>query len=191
MPLHPLTVQIVEVLEVEPPPTITEPLHWILGTTLPVKRVADAQEIVRFYTYRWLVARFHFILKTGGCCFEDSQLRSVEALYCLLGICASVAWRLLWLTYQARVTPEVSCTIALTPTEWQVLYAFYGHDVRPPSTPPSLQQAVYWIAQLGGFVGRRADGQPGVKTLWRGWQRLHDMATVWSLIPSTPDVGND
>lgn len=29
-------------------------------------------------------------------------------------------------------------------------------------------------APLGGFWGRRGDGDPGVKTLWRGYRRLED-----------------
>ncbi len=30
--------------------------------------------------------------------------------------------------------------------------------------------AVRWIARLGGFLGRRRDGEPGVQVLWRGFQ---------------------
>ncbi|MGB8691506.1 MAG: IS4 family transposase, partial [Microcoleus sp.] len=49
------------------------------------------------------------------------------------------------------------------------------------------------IAKLGGFLGRKGDGEPGVKTLWRGWQRLHDIAATWKLVSthSTPDVKPD
>ncbi|MGF1601164.1 MAG: IS4 family transposase, partial [Thermosynechococcaceae cyanobacterium] len=37
------------------------------------------------------------------------------------------------------------------------------------------------VAQLGGFLGRKHDGKPGVKTLWRGLTRLHDIADTWRL----------
>ena len=30
------------------------------------------------------------------------------------------------------------------------------------------------IATLGGFLGRKCDGEPGVKTLWIGLQRVAD-----------------
>jgi hypothetical protein len=33
------------------------------------------------------------------------------------------------------------------------------------------------IAALGGFLGRKGDGEPGVKTLWIGLQRVTDFAT--------------
>jgi hypothetical protein len=31
------------------------------------------------------------------------------------------------------------------------------------------------LAMLGGFIGRRRDGDPGWITIWRGWDRLQDM----------------
>ncbi|WP_448287985.1 IS4 family transposase [Phormidesmis priestleyi] len=38
--------------------------------------------------------------------------------------------------------------------------------------------AQFWqaVARLGGFIGRKSDGQPGWQTLWRGWLRLQDLA---------------
>ena len=44
---------------------------------------------------------------------------------------------------------------------------------------------VTWIARLGGFLARNHDGFPGVKTLWRGLQRLHDIASTWKLLYSS------
>ncbi len=39
-----------------------------------------------------------------------------------------------------------------------------------------------WIAQLGGFLDRKGDGEPGIRTVWRGWQRLQDMVALWLLL---------
>jgi hypothetical protein len=190
MPLDPLPVQIVEVREVNPTEDVKAPLHWVLMTTLPVTTAEAAHQIVRFYTYRWLVERFHYVLKSGGCDFEQSQLRTVEALQRLLGLCSRAAWRLLWLTYHARQSPDVPCSLVLSAAEWQALTAF-THSARQPATqPPSLREAVRTIAKLGGFIGRKSDGEPGVKTLWRGWQRLQDIVATWLIVHSPPDVGN-
>jgi hypothetical protein len=185
-----LTVQVVEVREINPPADIRSPMHWILLTTLAVNDLDAAYQIVQFYTYRWLVERFHYVLKSGGCQFEDSQLRTVAALHRLLGVCSRVAWRILWLTYQARQTPDAPCTVALSDPEWQALTAFTSHAQTPAPRPPSLQAAVRAIAKLGGFIGRTADGDPGVKTLWRGWQRLQDIVATWLLFHPPQDVGN-
>jgi hypothetical protein len=59
-------------------------------------------------------------------------------------------------------------------------YAEYLH--LPPKQPPSLREAVRMIATLGGFLGRKRDGEPGVKTIWRGLRRLHDIAATWRLL---------
>lgn len=190
IPLEPMSVQVVEVREINPPAEVSDPVHWILLTSLPVNQVDDAYRIVRFYTFRWLVERFHYVLKSGGCHFEHSQLRTVEALHRLLGLCSRVAWRLLWLTYQARQTPDVPCTVALSDPEWQALTAFVNQSQTPAPAPPSLDQAMRSIAQLGGFIGRSSDGTPGVKTLWRGWQRLQDIVATWILFHPPQDVGN-
>lgn len=95
-----------------------------------------------------------------------------------------VAWRLLWLTYQARSSPDTPCDTVLQTHEWQALYCTIHSQPVPPEEPPSLRQAVGWIAQLGGFLGCKHDGEPGVKTIWRGWQRLQDIAATWHLLHS-------
>jgi hypothetical protein len=48
------------------------------------------------------------------------------------------------------------------------------------SRPPWLE-AVRMIASLGGFLGRKGDGEPGVKTIWLGLRRLHDISETWKL----------
>ena len=53
------------------------------------------------------------------------------------------------------------------------------------SKPPSLRQAILWIAQLGGFLARSGDGQPGLKTFWRGMGVLHHLLEGSQLAPKT------
>lgn len=43
-----------------------------------------------------------------------------------------------------------------------------------PKAVPTIRDVVRQIAMLGGFLGRKCDGEPGVKTLWLGMQRLRD-----------------
>lgn len=184
IPLH-----VVEVVEPHPPDG-EEAVHWLLLTSWPLEQVTDAQQIVTWYTYRWLIERLHYVLKSG-CKLEERQLREVQRLQRLLAVYSAVAWRLLWLTYQARLTPDAPCTLALTDPEWHALYAFIQRSTAPPPTVPTLRQAVRWIAQLGGFLGRKGDGEPGVKVLWRGWSRLQDITTTWTFThPPKKDVGN-
>ena len=93
-----------------------------------------------------------------------------------------VAWRLHWLTYINRTAPALPCTQILTTVEWQALYLRMHKTSAFPTTVPTVRQAVRWIAQLGGFLGRKSDGEPGVTAIWRGWQRLQDLAATWQVV---------
>jgi hypothetical protein len=59
------------------------------------------------------------------------------------------------------------------------LIGFINKDPIPPTKVPSLRQALRMTAQLGGFLGRTGDGEPGTQTLWLGLQRLDDIAEAW------------
>ena len=59
-----LTLQVIDVLEPHPPAD-EEAVHWLLLTSLPVHSPQQAQQIITWYTYRWLIERFHYVLKNG------------------------------------------------------------------------------------------------------------------------------
>jgi hypothetical protein len=183
-------VQLTAILVVEPaPPVGHKPVTWLLLTTLPVDDYHSARQCVRYYTHRWLIERYHYALKSG-CKIEESQLRSREALERLICLYSIVAWRLLWMTYQARVEPETPCTVAFSQVEWQTLWRLKQGQLPLPLTPPSLREAIRWTASLAGFMGRKGDGEPGVKRLWRGLTRLQDIVVGVTLPQTTRDVRN-
>ena len=181
-PHQSVTLNVISALE-ECPDSEVKPIQWLLLTTLEVNNFEQAVRCIRWYTYRWLIERYHYVLKSG-CRIEQLQLKNAERIKKALATYSIVAWRLLWLTYQARQNPNLPCDTVLEKYEWQSLYChFQGYPLS--KDPPTLQQAIIWISQLGGFLARRHDGFPGVKTLWRGLQRLHDIASTWkSLHPS-------
>lgn len=92
-----------------------------------------------------------------------------------------IAWRILYATMLSRTLPTLPCSVLLALEEWQALYCAIHHTPTPPATPPTLQEAVQWIAQLGGFLGRAGDGPPGVTVLWRGFQHLADLTHMYCL----------
>ena len=48
------------------------------------------------------------------------------------------------------------------------------HHGQPPPPPPPLRERGRRLAPLGGFLARTREGEPGIKALWQGYQRLHD-----------------
>jgi hypothetical protein len=170
------------VLLVEETTPLTEgtPIRWLLVTTLPIDTFEQVWQCVEWYSLRWLIERFHFTLKSG-CRIEALQLETVERLLNALATYSIVAWRLMWLTYHARLFPDDSCEVILQPAEWKLLRRKFEPKNRS-NNPPTLRQAVRQIAQLGGFLARKHDGEPGLKTLWRGIGVLHHLLEGAQLI---------
>ncbi len=182
--LAPVALWAVGVTEVDPPAGVA-PLDWLLLTTVPVSSRADAQERVAWYRVRWTVEVLHHVLKSG-CAFEQRQLASAENLTRALALYVVIAWRILYGTLLARVAPAIPCTVLFEVQEWQALYCAVHKTPTPPSSPPTLGQSIRWLAELGGFVGRTGDGQPGVLVLWRGLTRLVDMTYMFQVFVPPP-----
>jgi len=184
---HLPTLRVVVVLSREetPPPGVTEPLEWLLLSTAPrwpaagqeVACLADAVARIHWYTGRWGIEVFHRILKSG-CQIEDRQLGTAERLEACLAIDAVVAWRIHHLTWLGRATPDVPCDTVFDDDLWKGVIVFRTRKP-PPAKPPSLREMIRAIAGLGGFLGRKSDGEPGAQTLWRGLQRADDIAIAF------------
>jgi hypothetical protein len=193
--LEPLALWAVTVTEEEPPadlPPSVEPLCWHLLTTCPVTTPEEALERVAWYTCRWTIEVWHKVLKSG-CRIEARQLETAARLRRCLALYSVVAWRILWATLLAWAGPELPANVPLASEEWQALWCRIHRHPIPPATPPPLAEAVGWIARLGGYLGRQADGPPGATVLWRGWQHLADLTSMYTILrPPLPpgDVGN-
>jgi len=155
-----------------------EPLKWLLITTLPVQSFEEAVEKLDWYTVRYWIEVYHRTLKSG-CKIEQRQLGKARRIETCLAIDMVVAWRIFYLTKLGRETPEVPCTVFFEEAEWKALVAYKTQNPIPPDKPPSLREAMHMVASLGGFLGRKCDGEPGTKTLWLGLQRLEDLTAMW------------
>lgn len=165
-------------------------IWWKLLTTLEVKNIEDVKQYIKWYTYRWLIERFHYVIKSG-CKIEALQLKQAESLKKAIVMYSLAGFKIMQMTYQSRETPAVSCEVVLSRNEWEALYIKIHNTAMIPETPPSLQQAAKWIGRLGGHLGRKSDGPPGVKTIWRGYQRLRDFTDLYALLKTEINLGND
>jgi hypothetical protein len=174
----------VQVREIDPPMDV-KPIEWLLLTTVEVRTAEDAIERVMWYACRWGIEVWQRILKSG-CRIEARQLATGERLQRCLTLYSVIAWRVLYAIMLARAVPEMPCNVLLDIEEWQALYCAIHHCSTPPEEPPSLDQAVRWIAQLGSFVGRRRRDHPGAETLWRGFQHLTDLTKMYHIMRPAP-----
>ena len=176
-----LDVQMVLAQEVDAPAG-AEPIEWALLTTLRVEDFEQACEKVAWYTQRWGIEVFHRTLKSG-CRVEDRQLGHGDRLQACLAIDMVIAWRIHHMTKLGREVPDLPADVYFDHDECQVLIAYETKiRKRPPDAPaPSLRDAIRMTAKLGGFLGRKSDGEPGAETLWRGLLRLNGMTEGWRL----------
>ena len=160
-----------------------EPLKWMLLTTCAVNTFEEAIEKLRWYCHRWGIEIYHRTLKSG-CRIEQRQLGSADRIEACLAIDMVVAWRIYHLTKLGRKTPDVPCTVFFEDAEWKALVAYKTQNPIPPEQPPTLREATRMVASLGGFLGRKCDGEPGTITLWLGLQRLDDITATWKIAMS-------
>ena len=164
-------------------------LEWMLLTTVAVHTPEEALERVDWYACRWGIEVWHKVLKSG-CRIEMRQLRDAENLKRLLSVFSVVAWKILYGTMLARALPDELCTIFFEPEEWQAAYCALHQVASPPAETPTLREAIRMVAQLGGFIGRKGDGEPGVTVLWRGFQRLHDLTLMYKIFRPSSNSQN-
>lgn len=145
-------------------------------TNLPVENEADAQKIVEIYRQRWLIEDYHKALKTG-CRIEDSQFKQASRILALLGLLGVIATQLLSMREHCRLSPTTRAEDAI-PKRWITLI-----EQRLRVKIATVRDFWHCLARLGGFIGRKSDGQPGWQTIWSGWTRFQDM--LWGATNAT------
>jgi hypothetical protein len=92
-----------------------------------------------------------------------------------------VAWRVTYLMRKGRTCPDLDAQLFFHPDE--IRGAHLLTKKRMPPQPPTLNEVIRLIAQVGGFLDRKRDGEPGVKTIWRGLDQVHAAAERLHALP--------
>ena len=160
------------------PPEGCEPVEWMLLTSVPTIKMEDALERLAWYARRWTIETWHRTLKSG-CMIEARQFGDVERFERATALFAVIAWRILYATLLGRLDADISCEVLLQRFEWQALYCRANSTTKLPKKPPTLKQAILWIAKLGEYLGRTNDLPPGATVLWRGFVALHEASQMF------------
>ena len=158
-------------------------LRWDLLTSEPVASPEDAQRILDYYEYRWLIEEFHKAWKTGGTQVEELQMQSRQNLERVAVIKAFIATRLLQLRATSRLTQarKLSVEQVLVPLAWKLLWLKTQKGKGLPKKPPSLKWGCQTLAKLGGWKDSKRTGRPGWVVLWDGWFKLETMIDGYRL----------
>lgn len=174
--LNPIFINVIHCAELDAP-SHNDKIEWFLLTSLPINDTEIIKNIIGWYLCRWQIEIFFKILKSG-CMVEKRQFESFKAICNCIALYMIVAWRILYLTTLSRVYPHSQCDDVFETEEWQSVCVVMTQKP-PPLKPPQLRSMIFMIAQLGGFLGRKGDGDPGPQVMWIGLQRMRDLALAW------------
>jgi hypothetical protein len=160
-------------------------IEWRLITNRSAESFEAAAELIDWYRARWEIELFFNVLK-NGCRVEALQLSTIERLELALALYMVVSWRIARLMRLGRTCPDLNAELLFDRDEWQG--AFILNKKKPPKKPPTLNEVVRLVAMLGGFLARKRDGEPGVKTIWLGLQRVMDFAAGLSFAREIQEV---
>lgn len=160
---------VLRVWEDQPPVDVAEPLEWILLGSVPTPTLDTLKERRDWYSCRGWVEVFHLIEKSG-CLEEDRRFETGDRLETCAAILSVVAVRVFQMRCALETQPQAPAKQVATAAESQLLRRWLGHRGRW-----TVRDFVLGVAKLGGYLGRKGDGVPGVRALWRGYQRLQDM----------------
>lgn len=159
---------------------VENPIKWILLTNLDVNNFEEACEKLNWYSIRWQIEVFHKVLKSG-CKVEKKRLGNVENIKKYLTLDSIVAWKILYVTMIDRQNEKLSTEI-FSKLEWEILYRFVKKTKEKPQTLPTIGEFKVYLAKLGGFLGRKNDGDPGIQVIWKGLSKFSTILETWQLL---------
>jgi len=175
---YPATLFAVMTREVSRVPITERPLEWLLLTTYEVHDLADAIVVIDGYAQRWRIEQFHRTWKSGACRAEDTQLGDRDHIIRWVSILASVAMRILRMTYLAREKPELPADIEFEREEIDAVILLRKPAGQRRGARPTIGELVRWIADLGGYTGKSSGGPPGAIVIRRGLERIQSAVEV-------------
>jgi hypothetical protein len=168
-----LTVNVVHVLELGPP-VGEPPVEWVLLTSEPIGSEKDISFVVDGYRTRWVIEELFKTTKTG-CAFESKQLESFHTLTNLLAYVLVVAYAMLLLRASSRTGRDEPAGSIFTDKQLALLRAV----TRKLPAKPTVREALFALAGLGGHL--KNNGDPGWRTLSKGWRKLLEYETGYDL----------
>ncbi|WP_425219326.1 IS4 family transposase (plasmid) [Ralstonia solanacearum] len=163
-----LAVTCVIAKEIDPPAGV-KPVEWrLLTNRVPAGR-DELVELIDWYRARWEIEMFFNVLK-NGCQVEALQLASVDRIERALALFMIVAWRIAHLMRMGRTCSELDAALFFDPDEIHGAYLLMNK--RKPKGVPTLNEVLRLVAQLGGFLARKGDGELGAKTILEGLQQV-------------------
>ena len=125
-------------------------------TNRAVANDREAITLIDWYRARWEIEMLFDVLK-NACQVEPLQLGMIEKLKRALALFKVVAWRIAHLTRSGRTGPDLDAALFFDSGEIHSAYLLNDQDT---PNKPRLNDLLRLVARLGGFLGRKSDGEP-------------------------------
>jgi hypothetical protein len=181
-----VSVNIIYVQEKNAPQGI-KPIDWKLLTSLPLELDSELNQAIVYYSYRWRIETFHYILKQG-CCVEELQLEKEQSLKNAIALYSVISCRTLAMMFLSRENPKTPLQkIGVTTEEYFFLFTYlkgnYSIKFSPDIKEPTVGNFTELIGMLGGHLKHNSK-YPGIKILWRGMMEFNTLLKCFRILSS-------
>jgi hypothetical protein len=164
----PLRLWLVSAVEPDPPAG-EDPVEWYLWSTRGARDLAQARELIKYYSLRWQIEILFRVYKQV-CRVEARRLRTLRGLcfFAIPGLLAAIY--IMAPTLAVRINPGSSAGEWFDEPLWRAMPArTKGVGVaRAAIAPPPPGEVVFWLGRPGGHPGRKSDLPCGPLRLHRG-----------------------
>lgn len=159
------------------PPDGVEAIDWALFTTMAVENFEFAVWITDRYEDRWIIERFHYVLKQG-IRVERLQFDNFVRLSNAIRVCSIAAWSVLRTAYIAKEKSDETAAVYFELADSRVLESATGKKIE------SVRDHVLALGKLVGFQPSTKQPVPGEKLLWQATKLLNAMKVGWNMAQS-------
>lgn len=184
-----ITIQVVVVEEI--PESVLageQPVRWILLTSHPIDDIKDALQIIKWYTWRWVIEQLFRSLKTKGLNIEASEVETFHGLCNLTTLALIASIQIMQMVNARSGLTDQSIREVFFETEHQCLILLNEKIQNQTSAPTnpyndnSLAFASWIIARLGGWKGRAKERPPGPITMCKGLIKFYNILEGMKLL---------
>ena len=167
-------VWVVVAKEHNPSEDVIDPICWELLTSIPVLDNQTALKIIQYYTLRWVIERFHYVLKQ--CCrVENFQIEKREALQNAIILQSWAAIQVCSMDYLFKKKPQTPLSETIFLIEDYNIAHNYAKKVlafkEEYSDNPTISNYIRVIAKIAGHHLQN-NKSIGALTLCEGFKRL-------------------
>lgn len=179
-------VNVVTLKEVTPKKD-TQPVEWVLMTSLEVNTIEEALKVVELYKSRWRIEVYHKAQKSG-CHIEKTRLRSKERLQRYIALQSLISFGICRIRYLLNSHPEEPAENYFDKETVSLVYQFAAEKIKK-ETKIKVKEFIFMLANFNGYKSYKLETPPGVVVLSNSIRIFNTMLSGYNLALNQKNVG--